>query len=151
MKALPSSYNRDMQEDKQALFDSVDTTKTALEVFAAMLPELKINRKRMQSAASDPNLLATDLAEYLVKKGTPFRESHEIVGKIVAHSMANGIPLNEVSLSKLKRFSPLFDSDVASVFDVNNALANRRAIGAPSPKNVAAQIKRWRSHLRAQT
>src|SRR5437899_5702171 len=102
MKALPSSYNRDMQEDKQALFDSVDTTKTALEVFAAMLPELKIYRERMHAGASDPHLLATDLAEYLVKKGTPFREAHEIVGKIVAHSIGDGIPLNEVSLSKLK-------------------------------------------------
>src|SRR5207249_6123170 len=151
MKALPSSYNRDMQEDKQALFDSVDTTQTALEVFVAMLPDLKINRKRMHAGASDPHLLATDLAEYLVKKGTPFREAHEIVGKIVAHSIGNGIPLNEVSLSKLKRFSPLFDRDVAMLFDVSNALASRRAIGAPSPKNVAAQIKRWRSHLRAQT
>jgi argininosuccinate lyase len=151
LKALRSSYNRDMQEDKEALFDSVDTTKTALEVFAAMLPELKIYRERMHAGASDPHLLATDLAEYLVKKGTPFREAHEIVGKIVAHSIANGIPLNEVSLSKLKRFSPLFESDVARVFDVSKALASRRAIGAPSPKNVAAQIKRWRSHLRAQT
>ena len=151
LKALRSSYNRDMQEDKEALFDSVDTTKTALEVFAAMLPELKIYRERMHAGASDPHLLATDLAEYLVKKGTPFREAHEIVGKIVAHSIGNGIPLNEVSLSKLKRFSPLFDSDVARVFDVSKALASRRAIGAPSPKNVAAQIKRWRSHLRAQT
>src|SRR2546423_3234949 len=125
MKALPSSYNRDLQEDKQALFDSVDTTKTALEVFAAMLPELKIYRERMHAGASDPHLLATDLTEYLVKKGTPFREAHEIVGKIVAHSIANGIPLNEVSLSKLKRFSPLFDSDVAKVFDVSKALASR--------------------------
>src|SRR5436190_5706585 len=151
MKALPSSYNRDLQEDKEALFDSVDTTKTALEVFAAMLPELKIYRERMHAGASDPHLLATDLAEYLVKKGTPFREAHEIVGKIVAHFIGDGIPLNEVSLSKLKRFSPLFDSDVARVFDVSKALASRRAIGAPSPKNVAAQIKRWRSHLRAQT
>src|SRR6059036_3818283 len=85
MKALPSSYNRDMQEDKEALFDSVDTVRSALAMFAAMLPELKINRERMQAAASDPNLLATDLAEYLVKKGTPFREAHEIVGKLVAH------------------------------------------------------------------
>jgi hypothetical protein len=72
MKALPSSYNRDIQGDKKALFDSVDTTKSALEVFAAMLPELRVNRERMENAARDPNLLATDLAEYLVKKGTPF-------------------------------------------------------------------------------
>jgi argininosuccinate lyase len=151
MKALPSSYNRDMQEDKEALFDSVDAIKGALGVFAPMLRELKINCERMEAAANDPNLLATDLAEYLVKKGTPFREAHEIVGKIVAYCIANGIPPNQVVVAKLKKFSPLFDSDVASVFDVSKALASRRAIGAPSPKNVTAQIKRWRAHLRAQT
>src|SRR5207244_10362370 len=82
MKALPSSYNRDLQEDKEALFDSVDTVRSALEMFAAMLPELKINRERMQAAASDPNLLATDLAEYLVKRGMPFRRAHTIIGSL---------------------------------------------------------------------
>ena len=74
-----------MQEDKEALFDSVDTVRAALKVFSAMLAKIEINRGRMEAAASDPNLLATDLAEYLVKKGMPFREAHEIVGKLVAH------------------------------------------------------------------
>jgi argininosuccinate lyase len=147
MKALPSSYNRDMQEDKEALFDSVDAVKNALEISAAMLPELKINRERMQAAATDPNLLATDLAEYLVNKGTPFREAHEIVGKIVARSAANEIALDQVPLAELRKFSPLFDSDIAKVFDVRSALARRRAIGAPSAENIAAQIRRWRSDL----
>lgn len=149
MKALPSSYNRDLQEDKEALFDSVDTIQNALEVFAAMLPELKINRERMQAAATDPNLLATDLAEYLVKRGTPFREAHEIVAKIVAWSAANEILLNQVPLAELKKFSPLFD-DVARIFDVRSALAKRRAIGAPSAENIAAQITRWRLDLGTQ-
>jgi argininosuccinate lyase len=147
MKALPSSYNRDMQEDKHALFDSVDTVRAALEVFAAMLPELQINRERMQASAMDPNLLATDLAEYLAKKGTPFREAHAIVGKIVAHSVANETPLNQIPLAELKKFAPLLDSDVAKVFDLANALTKQRATGAPSPENVAAQIQRWRSDL----
>src|ERR1700730_5717900 len=85
VKALPSSYNRDLQEDKQALFDSVDTVGAALEILSAMLPELKIDRARMETAAADPNMLATDLAEYLVqKKGMPFREAHEMVGSLVA-------------------------------------------------------------------
>src|SRR5438067_10451415 len=141
LKALPSSYNRDLQEDKEALFDSVDTIKNALEISAAMLPELKINRERMQAAATDPNLLATDLAEYLVNKGTPFREAHEVVGKIVARSAAKDIPLNHVPLAELRKFSRFFDSDVAKIFDVRNALANRGAIGAPSAENIAAQIK----------
>ena len=146
MKALPSSYNRDMQEDKNALFDSVDTVRSALELFASMLPELQINPKRMKAAASDPNLLATDLAEDLVKKGTPFRKAHAIVGNIVAQSAANQIPLNQVPLAELKKFS-LFDSDVAKIFDVGSALAKRRAIGAPSPENIASQIALWHSRL----
>src|SRR5438132_4707234 len=147
MKGLPSSYNRDMQEDKHALFDSVDTVKSELDLFAAMLPELKINRQRMKTAASDSNLLATDLAEYLVKRGMPFREAHEIVGKIVAWSAANEIPLNQVPMAELKKFSPLFDSDVVRIFDVRSALTKRRGIGAPSAENIAAQIKRWRFEL----
>lgn len=147
MKALPSSYNRDIQEGKEALFDSVDTTKSALQVFAAMLPELKIHRKCMQAAASDPNLLAADLAEYQVKKGMPFREAHEVVGKIVAHSVANEIPFNQVQLHELKRFSRLFGADVTDVFEVRRSLAQRRANGAPSPENVRAQIRRWQAKL----
>ncbi|PYL17943.1 MAG: argininosuccinate lyase [Verrucomicrobia bacterium] len=146
-KALPSSYNRDLQEDKKPLFDSVDTVRAALEIFAAMLPELKVNRKRMQAAASDPNLFATDLAEYLVKKGIPFRKAHEIVGSLVAECARKGIALNRVSLAELKKRSVLFDVDVADVFDVRHSLSQRRAIGAPSHENVAAQIKRWRAYL----
>ena len=147
MKALPSSYNRDMQEDKEALFDSVDTVRSALEVFAAMLPQLEINGERMIAASSDPNLLATDLAEYLVKKEIPFRQAHAIVGKIVAQCEARKIPLNQLPLSELKKFSPVFGGEVADIFDVASALTKRRAIGALSPKNVAAQIRRWHSRL----
>jgi argininosuccinate lyase len=148
LKALRSSYNRDMQEDKEALLDSVDTVRAALEVFSAMLPEIKIYSDRMEAAAGDPNLLATDLAEYLVKKGAPFREAHEIVGKLVAHAAKTKLPLNQVSREKLKKLSPLFDVDVANVFDVQRSLASRRAIGAPSPENVVAQIEHWRAQLR---
>src|SRR6266700_6795040 len=139
MKALPSSYNRDLQEDKEALFDSVDTVSAALKVFSAMVPELKMNRKRMEAAAKDPNLLATDLAEYLVKKGTPFREAHEIVGKLVAHAGKTKSPLNQIPIAELTKASPLFDIDVAKVFNVRRSLAARTAIGAPAPGNVAAQ------------
>src|SRR6266480_2813673 len=144
LKALPSSYNRDLQEDKEALFDSIDTVSAALELFSAMLPELKINRDRMAAAADDPNLLATDLAEYLVKKGMAFREAHEIVGKIVADATDREMKLNTIALADLKKLSSLFDVDVVNVFDVRRSLAARRSIGAPSPENVSAQIKRWR-------
>jgi argininosuccinate lyase len=148
LKALPSAYNRDLQEDKEALFDSLDTVSAALTVFSAMLPELKMNRKRMEAAAKDPNLLATDLAEYLVKKGTPFREAHEIVGKIVARAAKKGATLNEIASVELKGISAKFDSDLSKVFDLRRSLAARRAIGAPARENIRAQIKRWRKELR---
>jgi argininosuccinate lyase len=143
LKALPSSYNRDLQEDKHALFDSVDTVRAALDIFTPMLTELKINHEQMETAASDPNLLATDLAEYLVKKGMPFRKAHEIVGRIAATRK----PVNRISLFEWKKMSPLFDVDVAKVFDVRRSLSSRVATGAPSPKNVATQIKKWRARL----
>src|SRR5437667_2869570 len=144
LKGLPSSYNRDLQEDKEALFDSVDTISAALELCSALRTELKINRERIESAANDPNLLATDLAEYLVKKGVPFREAHEIVGALVANAVAQGTKLNAIALADLKKLSPQFDVDVVGVFDVRRSLVARRAIGAPSPENVKAQIKSWR-------
>src|SRR5947207_2270155 len=147
LKVLRSSYNRDMQEDKEALFDSVDTVRAAPEVVSAMLPKIEINRDRMEAAAGDPNLLATDLAEYLVKKGTPFREAHEIVGELVAHAVEAGLRLNQIPLSDMQTFSPLFDIDVAGVFDVRRSLAERRAVGAPAPENIAAQIVRWHKLL----
>jgi argininosuccinate lyase len=148
LKALPSSYNRDLQEDKEAVFDSVDTVASALDVFSTMLPNLKINRGQMRAAANDPNLLATDLAEYLVKKGMPFREAHQVVGKLAADAIKKGINLSEIKPAQLAKVSPLFDVDVAKVFDVRRSLAARKAVGAPSPENVKAQIARWRKELR---
>ena len=147
LKGLPISYQRDLQEDKPPLFDSVTTVKDALQIFAAMLPELTINSAAMENAAKDPNLLATDLAEYLVKKGMPFREAHEAVGKLVTRAQNAKQALNNVSLLEMQEISPLFQDDVLKVFDVRASLAQRTAVGAPSPENVAAQIARWKSLL----
>jgi len=147
LKALPSSYNRDLQEDKEPLFDSVDTVSAALKVFSEMIPKMSVNRQRMKDAASDSNLLATDLAEYLVKKGMSFRKAHETVGNLVAEAVRKQTPLREIPVSKLKKFSTLFDSDVIKTFDVNRSLAARRGIGAPSPDNVKTQIRHWRKEL----
>ena len=147
LKALPSSYNRDLQEDKEAVFDSVDTIIAALKVFSEMLPKMKVNREKMKEAASDPNLLATDLAEYLVKKGMSFRKAHETVGKIVADAMKKRTLLNAVPVAKLKRFSALFDSNIAKIFNVRRSLSARRGVGAPSPENIKAQIRHWRKEL----
>jgi argininosuccinate lyase len=147
LKGLPASYNRDLQEDKAPLFDSVATVKDALHLFTAMLPELTINAARMEMAADDPNLLATDLAEYLVKKGMPFRGAHEAVGKLVSRTAAAKLALSNLSLFEMQEVSILFAEDVLKVFDARGSLAKRTAIGAPSPENVAAQIARWRSLL----
>ena len=147
LKGLPASYQRDLQEDKAPLFDSVTTIKEALRIFAAMLPEITVHTDRMETAADDPNLLATDLAEYLVKKGMPFREAHEAVGKLVARSAAAKRALDDISLLEMQEISPLFGDDVLKVFDVRASLAKRTAVGAPSPENVAAQIARWKSLL----
>jgi len=147
LKGLPLSYQRDLQEDKGPLFDSVTTVKDALQIFAAMLPEITMHTNRMESAAGDPTLLATDLDEYLVKKGMPFREAHEAVGKLVARAVAAKRTLNNISLLEMQEISPLFGDDVLKVFDVRASLAKRTATGAPSPENVAAQIARWKSLL----
>ena len=143
LKGLPSSYNRDLQEDKEPLFDSVDTVSAALEVFAAMLPELVVHRERMESAARDPQLLATDLAEYLVRKGVPFRDAHGIVGKLTA----SGKPLNALSDEDLRAASEAFGPDVHEIFDIRAALRRRTATGAPSPENIERQMARWRRLL----
>jgi argininosuccinate lyase len=143
LKGLPSAYNRDLQEDKEALFDSVDTARAALEIFTAMLSELKINRERMESAAGDPQLLAADLAEYLVAKGVPFREAHAIVGKLVT----SGKPLSALSENEFRAASSAFGEDVREIFGVRKALARRTSTGSPSPENIERQIARWRELL----
>jgi argininosuccinate lyase len=147
LKGLPASYNRDLQEDKEALFDSVDTVRNALEVWSAMLPEIAINRSRMEAAARDPNLLATDLAEYLVKKGVPFREAHELVGKLVTRAAEMKVALDNVSPLQMQEISSAFGEDVGAIFDARRSLASRQGIGAPSPENVAARIEHWRKQL----
>ena len=141
LKGLPSAYNRDLQEDKEALFDSVDSVRSTLEVFSAMLPALTINRERMKSLANDPQLLATDLAEYLVGKGVLFREAHAIVGKLAA----SGKRLNVLSDEEFRAASNAFGEDVRKVFDVRKAMRRRSATGSPSPENIERQIGRWRN------
>jgi argininosuccinate lyase len=147
LKGLPASYQRDLQEDKGPLFDSVTTVKDALQTFAAMLPQITVHTAQMERAAADPNLLATDLAEYLVQKGMPFREAHEAVGKLVVRSIAAKRALNNISLLEMQEISPLIEEDVLKVFDVRASLAKRTMIGAPSPANVAGQVARWKSLL----
>ena len=141
LKGLPLTYNRDMQEDKEPLFDSADTLLATLRVLADMLRHVTVNRQRCAAAASDPALLATDLVDFLVKQGTPFRAAHHSIGALVAESEKTGLPLPKLAA---KKFGPA----AAKVFGIPQALAARKAIGAPAPLNVRAQITRWQQRLK---
>jgi argininosuccinate lyase len=147
LKGLPMTYNRDMQEDKEPVFDSVDTVKATLAVFAGMLDGTKANAAACDAAVADPMLLATDVADYLVNRGVPFRSAHEVVGKAVALCTQRGCDLPQLTLADWRALSPAFEKDVAKCFDLAAAMAARKGIGAPSPKNVAAQLARWKKSL----
>ncbi|MGJ8696073.1 MAG: argininosuccinate lyase [Verrucomicrobiaceae bacterium] len=144
IKGLPLTYNRDLQEDKEPLFDSIDTMVLALKVNTEMIAEMSINKENCEAAASDPLLLATDLADWLVKEGIPFRSAHELVGKAVAASVNQGIPLDQLDLTQV---DSAFTADASTVFSLRKALAARTNPGAPSIVNVQAQIARWQNAL----
>ncbi len=147
LKGLPMTYNRDMQEDKEPVFDAVDTVKAALEIFAAMVEEMSVRSDACARAVSDPNLLATDLADELVNRGVPFRSAHEVVGRAVALCGERGCELTGLSVADYQRLSPAFGDDVLSVLDLERSMAARKSIGAPAPGNVAAQLERWETRL----
>ena len=147
LKGLPMTYNRDMQEDKEPLFDSIDTIDLTLALYAEMLAAAKVNATRAAEAVRDPLLLATDLADYLVRKGVPFREAHEVVGKLVGEAARTGVPLNELPSETYREASAAFGDDVAQVFDIPTALAARKAAGAPSAANVRARLEHWKAAL----
>ena len=147
LKGLPMTYNRDMQEDKEPVFDSVDTVKAALTIFAAMLDGISANADACAAAVADPMLLATDLADYLVNRGVPFRQAHEIIGKAVALCAQKNCELPQLTLADYQALSPAFSADVFQILTVEKSMAARQAIGAPSPQNVAAQLARWQTAL----
>ena len=147
LKGLPMTYNRDLQEDKERLFDSVDTVRVSVRLMAAMLQHTTVNQKNCLAAASDPALLATDLADYLVRKGMAFRQAHHVVGAVVALAEKAGKPLNQLTLAELKTVDGTFSSDALAVFDLKKAMAQRNLTGAPGTKEVAKQLARWRGRL----
>ena len=147
LKGLPMAYNRDLQEDKEAIFDSVDTARMALAVTAEMMAALKIDTARTAEAVADPFLLATDLAEELVRKGVPFRNAHDLVGKLAAESSKTGIPLDKLPKEFLQGLCPELLADWQSLFDPARSLAARSAPGAPSLENVRMRLTHWRTLL----
>ena len=142
MKGLPLAYNSDLQEDKEPLFDTADTANGSLRTLAAMIRSLRFNTERMAAAASDGFLLATDIAEYLVAAGVPFRESHEITGRIVLDCLERGIAPTDLSLAELREFSPRFGADIVTLLTPAQAVARRRATGGTAGSNLRRRLKR---------
>ena len=142
MKSLPLAYNRDMQEDKGPLFDAVDTLKACVEIYIKMLPNIKIKKEAMLEAASRGFLNATDMADYLVARGMPFRQAHSCIGKIVSYAISENKELHEMTLKELKPFSSLFKKDVFDILTTGQMIDRRESFGGTATKNVKAAIKR---------
>jgi argininosuccinate lyase len=147
LKGLPMTYNRDLQEDKERLFDCADTVRATTRLMAAMLRNTRLNRAACERAASDPALLATDLADDLVRKGMPFRRAHHAVGAVVALAEKAGKALNELTLAELQSVDKAFGRDALGAFDLARAMARRNFVGAPGTSEVKRQLARWRKRL----
>lgn len=147
MKSLPLAYNKDMQEDKEALFDAIDTVKKCLLVFPPMLLTSRFNQEAMARAARGGFTNATDMADYLVNRGLPFRDAHEAVGKTVRYCIDNRLTLDELDLATYRQFSPLIEDDIYEFIDVKACVARRRIPGGPAPEAVQAAIEEARQWL----
>ena len=147
LKALPLAYNKDMQEDKEAVFDSFDTTSNCLEVTATVLRNITVNEARSRAAASHGYMNATELADYLVGKGMPFRQAHETVGQIVVQAIKRGVELQELSLDELRAISTLIESDVFTVLSVEQTLETKSQFGGTAPAKVDEALAAARQSL----
>jgi argininosuccinate lyase len=150
LKGLPMAYNRDLQEDKEAVFDSVDTARMALAVTAEMMEALSFHKETAHRSASDPALLATDLADELVRGGMPFRNAHDVVGKLASESVRRGVPLDQLPEDLLLELCPSLVPGWRELFDPIRSLRARSAVGGPSPENVAGRLAHWKSKLAAK-
>lgn len=144
MKALPLAYNKDMQEDKEPLFDTIDTVKGSLKIFADMIREMVVNVPRMRAAAGQGFSTATDVADYLVRKGLAFRDAHEAVGKAVAYCVEHGMGLEELSLAEWQLFSARFDRDIFDAITVEASVNARNVVGGTARERVKGEIERNR-------
>ena len=147
MKGQPLAYNKDNQEDKEPLFDTVDTLGTTLRIYADMIGGISVDKDAMRRAALEGYATATDLADYLVKKGMPFREAHEVVARAVRRAAEKGVDLAQLGVDELKQYSNLIDADVIDKLSLEGSLAARDHIGGTAPKQVRAAIVRARQHL----
>jgi argininosuccinate lyase len=147
MKSQPLAYNKDNQEDKEPLFDTIDTVMASLRAYADMVPALKCKRENMYQAAKQGFSTATDLADYLVRKGLPFRDAHEVVGKAVAYGVTTKKDLSEMTIEELKAFADIIDDDVFDVLTLEGSVAARNHIGGTAPEQVREAIAQARKNL----
>jgi len=147
VKGLPLAYNRDLQEDKEPLFDTVDTVKAAVTLMAGLLDTLTVRPERMAAALHGGFLTATDMADYLVTKGAAFRTAHEQVGQTVRHAEAQGKELWELSLEDIREFAPLAQADLFDWLKIENSVARRQSPGGTAPERVRAALERAEAEL----
>jgi len=148
MKGLPLAYNRDMQEDKFPLFDAAATTRQCLFIFSHILVHTKFEKNRFEEELKNDFLTATEIADYLVKKGAAFRDAHAITGKIVAYAIEHKKSLMHLTLSELKHFSPLLEEDVFALLDPHKSIELKKSAGSTSPQEVKKQIIHWTRMLK---
>lgn len=141
MKGIPLAYNKDMQEDKEAIFDSIDTVKICIETLIPMLKTMKVLKQNMKNAASKGFINATDCADYLVKKGIPFRKAYKIVGQIVSYCIDNNTTLEDLQMEQYKKFDNNFESDIYDAISLEKCVTNRNTVGGPSPSQVKSRIE----------
>ena len=142
MKGLPLAYNKDMQEDKEAIFDAVDTLKECLITFIPMLDTVRVLEDNMRKAASKGFINATDVADYLTKKGVPFRDAYKVSGTLVAYCIEHNTVLKDLSLETFKEFNENFEEDVFEAISLETCVSKRLSEGGPAPESVSIQIER---------
>jgi argininosuccinate lyase len=147
MKGLPTSYQRDLQEDKEPVFAAHDQTLALVEVAAGNIAATNVNAARLRELASDPSLLATDAADYLVRRGVPFRNAHEIVGKVLRDAEKRGVPWTKTPLARLREFSPAFGDDFQAALTIEGSLAAHNVTGGTAPETVRAAISAWHKKI----
>ena len=150
LKGLPLTYNRDLQEDKEPVFDTARTLRDCLEVMAGAIATLRVNQDAMRRAAEDPLLLATDLAEVLVREGVPFREAHEVVGKLVRHCVSKRLDPRTLSAEDLRAFHPAFPAAAAELVGLERSVEARDSVGGPARRRVLAALEAAEARLRSE-
>jgi len=149
LKGLPLSYNRDLQEDKEPLFDTIDTVKSCLELNTEMLKKIRFNKQAMEEALNGGFITATDIADYLAKKGMPFRDAHEVSGKIVSYAESKGKELEELEFKEIKRFSKLIEVDIFEYISVHGSVESRSSYGGTATENIRKMITQAKKRLKS--